>query len=162
MDQPPNLPHGGTRPKPPTELRSPVLRAFGESIAKACVGRIYATWPDLLDRYGERGRQLTAEDNVWHLNFLDAAVALGDPEHFRRYATWLVEFFAPRGLGPEHVEGAFRFLAEGLAAADVPPEQEGQRRELIEVLRETQARILAGPVETGSGAPRPDEESPGD
>src|ERR1700677_1043414 len=106
MDQPLKLLHGGTRPKPPTELRSPVLRAFGEVIAKACVGRIYATWPDLLDRYGERGRQFTAEDNIWHLNFLDAAIALGDPEYFCRYATWLVEFFAPRGLGPEHVAGA--------------------------------------------------------
>jgi hypothetical protein len=160
MDQPPNLPHGGTRPKPPTELRSPVLRDFGAAIAKACVEQIYATWPDLLDRYGERGRQFTAEDNFWHLNFLDAAVALGDPEHFRRYATWLLEFFAPRGLGPEHVAGAFQFLAEGLAAAEVPPEQEGHRQELIEVLRDTGARIRALPLETGSGAPRPDEGSP--
>ena len=150
MDQPPSLPHGGTRPKPPAELRSPVLRAFGVAIAEACVRRIYAAWPDLLDRHGERGRRFTAEDNFWHLNFLDAAVALGDPEHFRGYATWLVEFFAPRGLGPEHVAGAFRFLAEGLAAADVPPEQEGHRRELIEVLRETQARILPLPWATDS------------
>jgi hypothetical protein len=139
-----------------------VLRAFGAAIAKACVGQIYATWPDLLERYGERGRHLTAEDNVWHLNFLDASVALGDPEHFRRYATWLVEFFAPRGLGPEHVAGAFRFLADGLAAADVPVEHEGQRRELIEVLRETRARILAPAVASVSGAARPDEESPDD
>ena len=162
MDQPPTLTHGGTRPKPAAELRSPVLRAVGEAIAEACVGRTYATWPDLLDRYGERGRQFTAEDNLWHLNFLDATIALGDREHFRRYATWLVEFFAPRGLGPEHVAGAFRFLAEGLAAADVAPEQDRQRRDLIEVLRETQARILTLPVETGSGGPRPDEKSPDD
>ncbi len=162
MNQPPKLPHGGTRPKPPAELRSPVLKSCGEAIAKACVERIYATWPDLLDRYGERGRQFTAEDNFWHLNFLDAALALGDREHFRRYATWLVEFFGPRGLGPEHVAGAFRFLAEGLAAAQVPPEQEGQRRELIEVLRDTGARILAVPVETGDGVPGPDEKSAAD
>lgn len=65
-------------------------------------------------------------------------------------------------VAPCCVAGAFRFLAEGLAVADVPPEQEGQRQELIEVLRETGARILALPVETGSGTPRPDEQSPED
>ncbi len=112
--------------------------------------------------YGERGRQLTAEDNFWHLNFLDAAVSLGDPERFRRYATWLVEFFAPRGLGPEHVAGAFGFLADGLAAAEVPPEQEEQRRVLTDILRETQARILALSDATDGGAPPPDEEIRGD
>ena len=134
MDQPPNLPHGGTRPKPPTELRSPVLRAFGGAIAEACVRRIYATWPDLLDRYGERGRQLTAEDNFWHLNFLDAAVSLGEPERFRRYATWLVEFFAPRGLGPRACRRGLRVPRRGAGRRGCPPEQEGHRRELIEIL----------------------------
>ena len=82
MNQLPSREHGGTRPNPPSELRSPVLRAFGGAIAEACVSRIYATWPDLLDRYGERGREFTTEDNFWHLNFLDAAVALDDPRAF--------------------------------------------------------------------------------
>ena len=82
------------------------------------------------------------------------------PEHFHRYATWLVEFFAPPGLGSEHVAGAFRFLADGPAAAEVPPEQEGHRRALTEILAETEARILVVPdapdvgASSGRGEPR--------
>src|SRR5215210_6726079 len=125
------LSHGGTRPRPPEELRSPLLRAQGAAVAASCLRRIDEAWPDLAARYGERGRQLTAEDNLWHLNFLDAAVALGDDAHFERYADWLVRFLGPRGLDPHHVAGAFGFLAEALAQADCPPELQEHRRDLI-------------------------------
>lgn len=156
MDPPPAPSHGGTRPKPPGELRSPVLRLVGEDVAEACVTRIYATWPELLDRYGERGRQFTAEDNHWHLNFLDAAIALRDPGHFHRYADWLVRFLGPRGLGPDHVAGAFGFLADGLAAAEIPPEHDEARRALVQLLHETQARVLASATAEAGRAAAPE------
>ena len=142
MDQPLVFSHGGTQPKPPSELRSPVLRAHGHAVAQRSVGRIYEAWPELLERYGERGRSLTAEDNHWHLNFLDAAVALQEPARFERYADWLLAFLGPRGLGPQHVAGVFGFLAEGLADVAVAPEQETHRQALVDLLKQTGARIL--------------------
>jgi hypothetical protein len=142
MDPQRVLPHGGTRPRPTEELRSPLLRAQGAAVAAFSLRQIDEAWPDLAVRYGERGRQLTAEDNLWHLNFLDAAVALGDDAHFERYADWLVRFLGPRGLNAHHVAGAFGFLAEGLARADCPAELEEHRRALIRLLRRAGEWVL--------------------
>ena len=136
--------HGGNRPKPAADLRSPVLRRHGEALAAHAYSRIYETWPDLVERYGERGRRFTAEDNLWHLNYLDVAAALDDAGRFDRYADWLVDFFGPRGMGPHHVGGAFRFLAEGLCAIDCPGEQVHQRR-LIEILGAAAERLDPAP-----------------
>lgn len=144
------IPHGGTRPKPPSELRSPVLREHGAAAAEASLRRIYETWPELAGRYGERGRSLTAEDNHWHLNFLDVAVEMSYPPHFERYADWLVAFLGPRGLGRHHVAGAFGFLADALEAAEVGPGQEEHRGRLVGQLRATAARIVGeGGAEAG-------------
>ncbi|HEU5115818.1 MAG TPA: hypothetical protein VFT74_04005, partial [Isosphaeraceae bacterium] len=131
----------GTRPKPPSDLRSPVLRRHGEAAAQASFTRIYQTWPDLAYRYGEKGRQLTAEDNVWHLNFLDASFAVGDASQFERYADWLLRFLSGRGLGAEHVAGAFGFLADALETAEVGPNLHAHRQELVDRLRQTAEKI---------------------
>lgn len=148
--------HGGSRPKPPGELRNPLLRRHGAAVAEASLARIYETWPEFRERYGERGRQLTAEDNHWHLNFLDAALALGDPSHFHRYAEWLVRFLGPRGLTHEHIAGAFGFLADGLDGADCPSDLEAHRRLMVDLLREAAWRVLANRVPPATGpAPAP-------
>lgn len=137
---------GGTKPKTPSELRSPVLRRVGAGVAEACAERLYATWPGLVERYGERGRRFTAEDNLWHLNFLDVAVTLDDPGHFERYANWLVRFLGPRGLTPDHIAGAFGFLADGLADAECPAAHEAHRQSLVDLLRLTSEHVLGRPA----------------
>ncbi len=138
---PPSIPHGGTRPKPPSDLRSPVLRRHGQAASEASFTRIYQTWPELADRYGEKGRQLTAEDNLWHLSFLDASFAVGDVTHFQRYADWLLRFLSARGMGAEHVVGAFGFLADALETAEVGPGLHEHRQELVDRLRQTAEKI---------------------
>lgn len=137
----PPLSHGGTRPRPTSELRSPVLRRFGQAAAEASLSRIYQTWPELLDRYAERGRQLSAEDNLWHLNFLDASFALDDSSLFDRYADWLLAFLQARELSVEHVTGAFRFLADALEQAAVEPEWHSHQQALLARLRQTALRL---------------------
>ena len=100
-------------------------------------------------RHDERGRRFTAEDNLWHLNFLDAAVAMDNPGHFEPYADWLVLFLGPRGLTPDHVAAAFGFLADGLADAECPADQESHRRSLVNLLRLTSGHVLASGAAPG-------------
>lgn len=143
---------GGTRPRTPSELRSPVLRGVGAGVAETCVERCYATWPGLDERYGGRVRRLTAEDSLWHLNFLDAAVTLDDPRHFERYAEWLGRLLVPRGLTPGHIAGAFGFLADGLADAECPAAHEAHRQSLVDLLRRARGHVLASDAAAGGPA----------
>jgi hypothetical protein len=151
---------GGTKPKTPSELCSPVLRAVGAEVADACVERLYQAYPELAERYGERGRRLTAEDNLWHLTFLDAAVAMDDPGRFHRYADWLVRFLGPRGLTSDHVARAFTFLGEGLAFAECLAVHEVHRQILVDLLRLTSEHVLAVGAAEG-GCPRERREAAG-
>jgi hypothetical protein len=134
----------GSHPRPPSRLHSPVLRRHARRVAADCFERIYATWPELDERYGERGRQYTAEDNFWHLDYLDEAVAAKQPEIFADYADWLTGLMLARGLVREHIAGAFGFLAEAIEQAECAPSRSEHRRELVNLLRGNQARVLGG------------------
>lgn len=114
-------------------------------MAAECYRRCYEAWPDLETRYGTRGRQFVAEDALWHLEHLDAAVEAGEPSVFAEYADWLTGLLGARGIRPEQVAGVFGFLAEALEALACPNSREHHRRALVAVLRENQARILNGP-----------------
>ena len=121
-------------------------------LCDASVARIDAAFPELIARYGDRGRQFTAEDNLWHLNYLDLALALRDPSRFAKYADWLADFLLPRGLEYRHIAGAFTFLAEGLDALDCPAEWEAHRREFIGMLTTAAAAVLARPPADADGS----------
>lgn len=144
---------GGEHPMSPAKLRSPLLRRHGRAVAASCFRRCYETWPELDARFGERGRQHTAEDNFWHLEHLDAAVAAGDPRIFADYADWLAALLEARGIGREQVAGAFGFLAEAIEGAECPASQERHRAALVAILRENQARVLAPVASSGSMSP---------
>ncbi len=103
--------------------------------------RIYETWPEMDEQYGVRGRHFTAEDNVWHLNYLDMALALNDPSRFDSYADWLVDFLRPRGMEVGHVAGAFAFLAEALRGVVVAAEEEPSRERLLGLLDANTRRL---------------------
>ncbi len=135
------IPEGGTKPRPCSELRSPILRDHGDQIAAESLERIYQTWPEMTARYGQRGRNLTAQDQLWHLNYLDTAAALNNPKHLYHYADWLVRFLSLRGLHAEHIAGAFGFLAEGITRLTIPPEHQGHRTQLLTLLENVQQRL---------------------
>lgn len=134
---------GGEQPLPPSKLRSPTLRAQGRKAAAYCLRRCYETWPELDERHGARGRQHTAMDAFWHLEYLDAAVAAVEPRIFSDYADWLTGLLEARGIGREQVAGAFGFLAESLEEAACSATGEAHKRALISILHDNQARLLA-------------------
>jgi hypothetical protein len=91
-----------------------------DRLAFAMVEEQYRRDPALLARWGERGRAKSLEDAGRNLEFLAAAVALGDPAAFARYALWLRKVLGGAGLGPhilrDHLALMKEFLAAGLTA----------------------------------------------
>ena len=65
--------------------------------------------PDWIQRYGDRARIRGVEDARHHIDFLQAAVDLDEPEEFADYALWCAEVLESRGI-------AEVFLIENLEA----------------------------------------------
>jgi methanogenic corrinoid protein MtbC1 len=66
-------------------------------IAQLSVERQYALQPDIWERYGEKGRELSIRDIGQHLVYLTQAIKADDSAIFVNYVLWLKELFA--GLG---------------------------------------------------------------
>jgi hypothetical protein len=69
-----------------------------EALAQAITVSLYGERPELLVRYGERGRVKCLEDMRYNLEHLAPAVALGEPSMFGRYVTWLAGMLAARDI----------------------------------------------------------------
>lgn len=69
-----------------------------EELASEITARLYAETPELLDRYGERGKMRCLEDMRYNIEHLAPAVSLGEHELFARYVRWLREMLAARDV----------------------------------------------------------------
>ena len=134
--RPPVLPdvQGGTHPPAPDTYTNAVLRAHGADIAHETTRLFFTVWPDLQARYGERGRQYTYQDNYWHFATLDTALRLGAPEMWTQYVDWLATFIRSRGMDDAITAANFVFFHRLVSALELPAEQEGDRRAVLDYL----------------------------
>jgi|SRR5690606_9000538 len=84
--------------KPLTEAASEALLASKEELARSITTELYQEMPELLEKYGERGRVRCHEDMLYNLEHLAPAVALDEPVLFARYVEWLRDMLAARGI----------------------------------------------------------------
>lgn len=70
-------------------------------IAAHTAKSIYEAYPNLWERFGERGFLRTEEDNMHHLDHLETAFELQDQKVFVDYSKWLETVLTSR-----HVETA--------------------------------------------------------
>ena len=74
-----------------------------EALARAVTDALYAEMPELMERYGERGRKKCLQDMRYNLEHLEPAVELGEPGIFARYTLWLNDLLVARGVPTEEV-----------------------------------------------------------
>lgn len=87
------------------------------------VAGIYKQYPELLDRYGERGKQKCREDNEHHFKHLATAYEAGMPKIFTDYAVWLNNVLTSRGMKSEHLIDNFERIAEAMKSVDAPEKE---------------------------------------
>ena len=99
-----------------------------EAVAAAATDAFLTRHPDWVERYGEGARSRCEEDAAHHVDFLAAAVDIGDPRSFADYTRWcrgvLESRGIPAGLLAENLEAigkelAVRLSAEALGAAGI-------------------------------------------
>ena len=69
-----------------------------ETLARSITARLYEEKPQLLEKYGERGREKCLEDMHYNLEHLAPAVELGDPGMFASYVRWLDSLLRARNV----------------------------------------------------------------
>ena len=88
-------------------LPAPCLAA-----AEVATERFCAAHPELLERYGERGRAYTNHDFAYLFAWAVDAVAFGDPPLFTRNVTWLRDLLAARDLPAAWFVASVRLVRE--------------------------------------------------
>ncbi|TYR73713.1 hypothetical protein FZC79_17720 [Rossellomorea vietnamensis] len=87
-----------------------------EEVINHSVKEIYVKYPELDEKFGERGRQKCYEDNVYHFQYLETSAGLGSAKVFTDYALWLNSVLVSRGMSTGHLIDNFRSIITALEA----------------------------------------------
>ncbi|MCA1321830.1 hypothetical protein LC085_18180 [Bacillus tianshenii] len=81
-------------------------------IVEKVVATMYSDFPFLEEKFGEKGKERTIEDNFYHFLYLNTAYKLNDTDTFIDYATWLNSVLVSRGLKTDMIIYNFEKIQE--------------------------------------------------
>ena len=118
------------------------IRTRGPALSQQVLAIQYRD-PFWTQRFGAKGRRHADEDSGFHLQYLVRALVANDPGILVRYARWLREVLATRGMCTRHLAENFRLLAAAIAAEGWPMAERA-----IEYLRTAESSLAyeSGPA----------------
>jgi len=99
-------------------LRS-ALQTAATRLSQQVLDEMYEN-PWWMQRYGERGRHFADQDSLYHISYLDAALAANDAAVFEKYALWLRSVLVSRGMCSAHLGENFQRLSQAIRSAGLP------------------------------------------
>jgi len=93
---------------------SQALDARRGALAAAVTERQFEARPDLLERYGERGRHHCHKDAEYHLSYLADSIASDSPALFADYVDWARVMLSSRGIPAGDLASNLEILCEVL------------------------------------------------
>lgn len=87
------------------------MSAWRDLCADFAAQSFYARHAEELKRFGERGRSNCRQDILYHLDYLQSALASNDPGIFTQYALWLKDVLVSREVPVAHLSISFELLA---------------------------------------------------
>jgi hypothetical protein len=112
------------------EESAEVLLSRKEEVAQAVTAALYRARPELLERYGERGRARCLEDMRYNIEHLVPALALERPAMFAGYVTWVDGLLRARNVPTEDLRLSLRLLQDE-AARVVPADLQSTLTECV-------------------------------
>lgn len=112
-------------------------KAIKDQIALETAKSIYEAYPNLWERFGERGFQHTEKDNHHHLDHLETAYELEDKQVFLDYSRWLETVLNSRNVETALIIDNFERLI------DILPGKTGKQEErfMLDCLNEANALL---------------------
>lgn len=83
-----------------------------QQIAEKTAEGIYEAYPNLWERFGDRGYAHTVKDNHHHLDYLETAWELQSEQSFLDYAVWLETVLVSRNVETALIIDNFQRLIE--------------------------------------------------
>ena len=132
------------------------LRVKAPGLVEEIVAEHYRLRPELSERYGPEGRRFCLRDVGHHIQFLAAAVELGEAARFVAYVTWVERLLAAHGVPPSDLSMTLRIMRDVIAARLTPGAAEAACAHMDAALATFPAGE-AGPSRPGvkPAAPRP-------
>lgn len=94
----------------PKAVAADALATASPVIVAETVRILYARHPEYLARWGEPGREATARDIGYNLEFMEAALRAGRDDVFRRYVAWLCRILRERRVPTASVVESFDIM----------------------------------------------------
>lgn len=108
-------------------------------IVEKVVTKMYQDFPYLEEKFGDKGKERTIEDNFYHFLYLHTAYKLKDTQTFIEYTMWLNSVLVSRGLKPDMIIYNFESIQEsmpGLLDSEVEESFHTYLSEGIQALKE--------------------------
>ncbi|WP_339147525.1 MULTISPECIES: hypothetical protein [unclassified Sutcliffiella] len=83
-------------------------------IVEKVVNTMYRDFPYLKEKFGEKGKERTIEDNFYHFLYLHTAYKLKDTQTFVEYTIWLNSVLVSRGLKTDVIIYNFEKIKESM------------------------------------------------
>ncbi|WP_245840008.1 hypothetical protein [Sutcliffiella horikoshii] len=84
------------------------------TIVEKVVVTMYNDFPFLEEKFGEKGKERTIEDNFYHFLYLHTAYKLNDTQTFVDYVMWLNSVLVSRGLKTDMIIYNFEKIQESM------------------------------------------------
>jgi methanogenic corrinoid protein MtbC1 len=85
-----------------------------QALAQIMTDLHFESHPELLEKYGEKGKEKCYEDAIYHINYLGQAIRLDSPKIFNSYLDWARTMLKERGIGVNDLVDNMGFLKEAV------------------------------------------------
>ena len=101
-------------------------------ITDRVVEEFYTNYPWLLEKFGEKGKRHTREDNDHHLEHLELSYELQDEKFFRDYTSWLNDVLVSRGVGTGLIIENYRMIQKYMREVEMKEDERNYHDHLLE------------------------------
>ncbi|AKG03963.1 hypothetical protein AAV35_003610 [Salimicrobium jeotgali] len=92
----------------------------------------YIRYPWLEEKFGEKGKKHTREDNDHHLNHLELSYKRKDESFFSDYTVWLNDVLVSRGVGTKLIIENYEMIGRYLQEVDMHGDERDYYIRLLE------------------------------
>ncbi len=84
------------------------------SLARTMTDLHFENHPELVEKYGKKGKEKCYEDAIYHINYLSQAIRVDSPKIFNSYLDWARTMLKERGIGVNDLIDSMKFLKEAV------------------------------------------------